>query len=241
MSDDQRRLERRLPRRWAGIAAAACVLGQLLGWLAAAVAAVEEARPLSRRSHEVLDYDCYNSLDREDVTLFWNGTIRLRGGPPDENLWLVEIGAEEADAYVRRLEEIPLADSEPPPDTVAGTWTEHCLLTVTIPGKEPQSYRFGVYDTLSLELRRVVEIAKELRRRVDTSLPPEGVQRLPSGYEPKFGDLLRHQNGHVYEVIGFTADGNAVELQGRDEPFTLYVQKAEIRRLFVRLEKRSVP
>ena len=56
------------------------------------------------RSTEILKHTCANELDRLDITLFKNGTVRLREGPWDEpRIYLAEIGPEAVEDNIRVL------------------------------------------------------------------------------------------------------------------------------------------
>ena len=63
---------------------------------------------------------------------------------------------------------------------------------------------------------------------------------LPKDYEPKPGDFVRRGDGELFEVIGFTSDGQGVELNGINQPVTIYVALADFRSVFVAKEDRSL-
>src|SRR4029079_14992464 len=59
---------------------------------------------VSDRSRELLDYRCANSLGVRQVTLFANGTVRVREGLGKEpKMRLGELGPVELAGYLRRL------------------------------------------------------------------------------------------------------------------------------------------
>jgi hypothetical protein len=197
---------------------------------------------LSARTLERLRYDCRAENHRRDVTLFANGTLRLRQGEPgSEAMWLLELLPEDRDAYLARLAGDDRGETERDASTVGGDWIERCRLTIHLPGKLPEEYELGRFDSLSLALRRAVEIAEELVARVDTAAPPEGATRLPSSYGPKVGDELRRADGEWFRVTGFTADGGGVELLGSEQPIVLYIAIANLGREFVELRRRERP
>ena len=194
----------------------------------------------SPRSHEVFRRDCYSSLGREEVTLFANGTVRLRSGPAENMaLWLHELETEETEAFVARLAEIDLHESPKDLRSVTGAWVENCQLHLDLPESTASRYQYARYDSLTLALQRVVRVVEDVLAEVDRERAPEGVQQLPADYTPAVGDRLRRTDGAVFEVIGRTADQRGVELQGDVLPLALYVPISELRRQFVSVEARE--
>jgi hypothetical protein len=63
---------------------------------------------------------------------------------------------------------------------------------------------------------------------------------LPESYEPKPGDFVRRDDGELFEVIALTSDGKGVELNGINQPVTIYVALADFRSVFVSKENRSL-
>lgn len=189
------------------------------------------------RGVELLDYDCRSDLGRRAVTLFANGTVRLRRGPPDEEkIFLAELTPDELEAYVRRLEAENLAETDLDSSSVSGDWVERCTLDLELPERVERHFVLDRYTPLSLALSRVVAIARELGEWVEEESPSD--RRLPTGYEARAGDVLERLDGVHYRVVGFTAGGKGVELQGVDQPFTLYVRADDLRREFVALISR---
>jgi hypothetical protein len=221
------------------------------GWAAAQPPAAERAagpredsadalfEGVSDRSLERVRFDCRSETDRRDVTLFANGTLRLRQGVPgQESMWLVELSPEERDAYLARLAADSREEAEVDAQTVGGEWVERCRFVIHLPGGLPEEYQLGRFDTLSLALRRAVAVAEDLVARVDQSVPPEGATRLPTGYRPEIGDELRRSGGGWFRVDGYTADGSGVELTAIEDPIVLYVAATDLGREFVELRRR---
>lgn len=193
----------------------------------------------SLRSIELLRWDCYSPLGRRELTLFGNGTLRLREGPPgQEAMWLHELRPEELDGYRARLLEESLAETPGNFASVEGDWVERCALELALPDREPRRIEFGRYDSLDLDLRRVVVVAQDMLAQIDREAPPVGAQLLPLDYDPAVGDRLRRVDGQHFEIIAYTADKLGVELQGIEQPLTLYLPRSEVRRQFVALESR---
>lgn len=185
------------------------------------------------RSVILVREDCSSTIGRREVTLFANGTVRLREGlPGQEAMKLGEVGAEEVAAFVRRLSEPDLSESDAVGDAPGGAWVEICSLDLVLPERAPRSFRFGRYASHSLALRSVLAVVRDIEAVADTAAR-EG--DLPVRYEPRPGDLLERADGLRFEVIAFTADGRGVELSSPDQPLTIYVPRDGLRRFFVRL------
>jgi hypothetical protein len=188
------------------------------------------------RSTEVLRLDCANTLGRREVTLFANGTIRLRDGKPGEELMgLAEVGPEEYEGFVERLKGENLSEVGRLPTGVEGEWVEQCMLALDLPGRAPRVIHFGRYDTLPLPLSRLLQISQDMAAKVTTL---EGTERLPDDYEPRLYDVLRRVDGNLYRVIAFTVDGKGVELHGVYQPLAIYVQRDQFRMEFEALVSR---
>lgn len=202
--------------------------------LALAFAAPAFAKDL--RSTEVFRLDCANSLGRREVTLFANGTIRVRDGKPGEELMgLAELGTSEYQAFVERLKGENLSEVGRLPSGVEGEWVEQCMLSLDLPDQAPRLLHFGRYDTLPLPLARLLLISQDMASKVTTL---EGMNRLPDGYEPLLHDVLRRVDGNLYRVVAFTLDGKGVELHGVYQPLAIYVQRDQLRMEFEALVSR---
>jgi hypothetical protein len=204
---------------------------------AAPAAAREPAPPPSDRLVEVLRLDCANRLGRREVTLFGNGTLRLRDGPiGKEWMGLAELGPDELQGVLRRLAQEDLSDAGNLPQGVAGDWIEKCDLVLELPGKPRRKFFYGRYDTLPLSLFHVQGIAGELAAKVAVLRDAE---QLPEHYEPRLGDVLKRTDGTRFRVINFTSDKKGVELDGLDQPLYLIVLKEQMQMEFVALVSRA--
>lgn len=189
------------------------------------------------RSQVVLREDCSSAIGRREVTLFANGTVRRKEGTPGaEKMTLGEVGADEVAAFVRRLEEPDLSETDPNERAPEGSWVELCTLELSLPGTPPQTFRFGRYASHSLALKSILGVVRDIEAKVDPSLREVN---LPAGYEPGPGDLLERTDGVRFEVVAFTADGKGVELSSPDQPLTIYLPREEIRLNFIRLLRRG--
>jgi len=189
------------------------------------------------RSRELLKINCKNAFRRREVTLFANGTIRLRDGRlGDEALGLLELGRDELDAIVRRLAAEDLGPSDRPSAGPTGDWVERCQLDLELRNRPLQVFNFGRYDALPLALDHVVKIADELGDRIKNL---QASDTLPSDYTATPGDVLRRFDGQLYKVIRFTDDNRAVELEGVVQPFELFVPVGEMKNEFKVLVSRK--
>ena len=212
---------------------------QLFSILLLALAALPAlAADLDKRSIEVVRYDCTTDTTRREVTLFANGTVRLREGwIGNEWMGLTELGPDELQAFLNRLADEDLSQARNPERGVEGAWIERCELRLQLSGKPLQTYRFGHYDPLPLNLSRVVRVAQELVEKVPITKDKD---ELPAGYDPRPGDVLKRVNdGALFRVIAFTGDGKGVELQGVDLPLEVFVPRDQIRNNFTELVSRD--
>lgn len=191
----------------------------------------------SNRTVEVLRYGCANELGHREVTLFRNGTVRLLDGEPGKELMgLSELSPEELTGALNRLEGEDLAEARHLHKGIEGPWIEKCELHLQLPGRKPESFHFGRYDALPLNLSRVLRVAEDLAAEVESL---QGVEELPVDYVPRQYDVLKRRDGQRYKIMRFTADENGVELQGLDQPIFLIVLREEIRKEFVAVISRE--
>jgi hypothetical protein len=188
--------------------------------------------PADARTTVVLHEQCASRIDRRDLTLYANGTIRLREGPVGgERLVLREIGRPDVDAVRRRLQGIDLGSIESATGAPDGDWSLACSLEVVLDGLRHE-LRYGAFDVGGLaldELRRVVGDLLEQARAEAYSA------EIPLSYRPAPGDRLERNDGLVFEVIGFTSDGKAIELTALDQPIQVFVERDKLRLEFRRL------
>ena len=204
----------------------------LLLFLALPLAARE-----SDRTVEVLRYGCANEVGRREVTLFRNGTVRLFDGPPGEELMgLAELSPEELEGALNRLQAEDLSEARNLHKGIDGPFIEKCELHLQLPDRKPEVFRFGRYDTLPLNLSRVIRVALDLEAEVEDL---KGVEELPLNYVPRQYDVLKRRDGQRYKIMRFTADNKGVELQGIDQPIFLIVLREEMRKEFVALLSRE--
>ena len=237
MMDCRRRCAGRLRGRdgWALVVSTVVLLASSALVAGAAQDDITDTR--SPRSIERLKLTCGSAISHRDVTLFGNGTVRVRSGlGEDRQMWLHELREDELEAFLARLAEPTRDETEPAYESIVGEWIDNCLLDLDLPDQPPASYSFGQFDSLSLDLQRIVRIAREVESLVDESVPPIGEERLPLSYRPKPGDVLRRGDGSLFRVRSLSVDGLGVELEGLRLPITIYATLDDVRRQFVAVE-----
>ena len=190
------------------------------------------------RSTELMRYECRSSLARRDVTLFANGTVRLRRGPlDDQELYLDELRSEELTSYVRQLRQTQDSDQalamDLPANAPTGDWVESCEIHLELPDAEPATYRFTAYEIPPLVVARLIHVAEDLAY---FTRPLASAERLPKDYRPQPGDVLRSLEGRKFRVMNMTSDGRGVELAELGTPVMVLVPLAELDQLFSALE-----
>ena len=205
-----------------------------------AVAQAREQEPRIPRTWEVVRRDCRTSVNVEELTLFANGTIRVRfRGEEKDEMRLAELNRDQVEAYLRRLEAEDLSEVPEGREDVLGALVESCRLTLDLPDQNKRRFYFGRFDSLPLGLSRLNAIVNDIYQEA-VDLAPEG--GLPRNYLPEPGDILERTDGHRFEVVALTSDGRGVELAGLDDPLTLFVALESLRQTFVALvERREFP
>lgn len=217
----------------------AAAVGLLLSLLADGAIAAEQ-EPGNLRSWEVARRDCRTTYTREELTLFGNGTLRLRLRTEEKDeMRLAELNPDEVQAYMRRLDAEDLSEVEEGREEVLGSMIERCALYLDLPGREKQRFFYGRFDSLPLGLSRMLAIINDMQQEA-VDLAPEG--GLPRNYIPEPGDILERTDGHRFAVVALTSDRTGVELSGIDDPLTIFVALESLRQQFVGLvERRDFP
>lgn len=200
----------------------------------AATTAVAE----NTRSHEIVRRDCRNSAGHAEVTLFENGTLRLRQSQKGEKgrFELAELGPDERDGFVNRLRDEDLSEvASGGRSELGGDLVEECEISLALERGEAVVYRFGRFDSLPLGLSRLNGIVDDMLQYIEDHAPQIG---LPPGYEPKRGDILARNDGVLFEVIGLTSDKRGIELIGVEQPLTIFIARESLREVFSSLEER---
>lgn len=201
---------------------------------------VSQLPQLSERSIVRFRLDCGSDLGRKEITLFGNGTVRLREQRPDEEekLYLGELEPAVLEGYLARIEDEDLSETDRRPLVVDGPWVERCTLDLLPRGLEredTQRFQVSRYQSLSLALSRVLAVGDELSEHVLSVAGPG----LPLDYVPARGDRLVRPDGVVFEVVRRTGDGTGLEMRGVDVPLTVYVPIGQLREVYARLVERG--
>ena len=192
----------------------------------------------SPKSVELVDHRCVGELAEDRLTLFANGTVRLRERVAErETMLLAELERRELDGFVARLLEVDLSEAASLRSGITGEWISQCGLSMTLPDRPAEFFRYGRFDVLPHALETVRQVLGELETLARTRASHGA---LPEGYQPHPGDFVRRTDGELFEVIGLTADGHGVELNGIDQPVTIYVALADFRAVFVAKEEKSL-
>lgn len=225
----------RCPARGAAVTAVALFF---LGTAARCQEPLETPEPREDlRGRLLLDYDCASDIDRRSISLFANGTIRLRTeGLGERSVRLAELAPYELSGFVNRLAAEDLSETDAETLSPEGDWIERCKLELSLLDRPTETFQLDRYGSLSLALSRVLTVARELGERVERDSPLD--RHLPAGYLPKTGDVLERKDGELFRVQGYTADKQGVELGGVEQPLTLYLTADELQREFVAVVSR---
>ena len=189
------------------------------------------------RSGEIIRRNCKNANGHAEVTLFENGTLRLRQSLKEEERFeLAELGPDELQGFVNRIHDEDLSEVDPGGyPQMTGDLIEVCEIYLGLDREEITTYRFGRFDSLPLNLSRLNGIVDDMLQYIEDHAPTVG---LPLDYKPESGDVLVRADGVEFEIVGLTGDKMGVELIGVDQPLTIFVSLGSIREIFVSLEKR---
>jgi hypothetical protein len=208
------------------------------GFVLGAVVRRADAAELSPKSTELADHRCVGDLAEDQLTLFANGTVRLRERVGErEDMLLAELERKEIDGFVARLLDVDLSEAASLRSGITGEWISQCGLALALPDQPAVFFRYGRFDVLPHALETVRAVLTEVEALARTRAVHGS---LPKDYQPKPGDFVRRGDGELFEVVGFTADGKGVELNGINQPVTIYVALADFRSLFVAQENRSL-
>lgn len=193
----------------------------------------------SRRSTELLRYECRQQTYLRDITLFANGTVRLREGISGaRSLMLVELERDELAHAIERIREVDLSETDSSYQSGLGDEMESCKLRVDSKGiGEIQEVEFGRLEVSTLAINQLIEIAEELGKK--TRALSDESREIPLDFQPRRGDILRRFDGLLFEVAYFSANGLEVELEGINQPMTLVVPIMDLTEVFDSIESRE--
>lgn len=226
----------------------AVVFGATIGAVVSpAAGTAEDRRSVDRRSIVLFEKSCVSDRGRQIVTLFANGTIRLKESfargldaapasdaesPGTTVLHLAELTPEETRSYRRELIRAMPSDGKLPESeraVIEGVGVETCTLIIDTGTGTPLEHAFAPLEVPSLRLERWLGLAGDLIRRARPSEEPE---TLDEAYEPDIGDVLRDRAGQRFRIRWITFEG-IVELDGIDTPVHLRVAADQLAEQFV--------
>lgn len=187
------------------------------------------------RTVTLFDYHCASDRDLHWVTLFANGTVRLReriAVDEPETMALAELAPEQLAGYRRQLRLTDPSDGilpDDPPVGTTGLGVETCDLLVAPPSGKELRYRFGPLEVSSLRYARWVALAEAL---AEIARPDPEIEVLDEAYEPAMNDVLRDAAGDRYRIVWVSLDG-WVEFDGIDQPFHLVYHRSQLASRFV--------
>ena len=206
--------------------------------LAVVVLPVSTAAQPGLRTVELVHQRCVSELAVHEVTLFANGTVRIRERfERRRDMLLAELNPEELEDFVVRLGDVDLREVGSMNSGVSGDWVGQCSITLGLEGRHERFFRYGQFDTVPLGLKQLELIVGDLEQFARIRALHDG---LPRDYQPEIGDFVRRRDGAVSEVVGFTSDSRGIELTGLDQPITIYVAVDDFRQVFVTLEDASL-
>ena len=178
----------------------------------------------SGRGEVVLRLDCRSSLGRREVTLFANGTVRLRdGAPAAERMSLGELGRRNATRYCdgSRRSTSRVAQVR---NSASGDWVEKCELHLMLRCRPN-----GGCKLRALRQPRPVRSTDCGSRWNWERARPAGrsEEHLPRNYRPQIGDCLLRIDGTRSRGRGHQRR-EGLELVGPDVPLTLYLPTSEL-------------
>lgn len=212
--------------------------GRTAGAAARPFAVLDPDDPRDPRSVELFYYGCRDETFRRDLTLFANGTLRLRTGPlGEQEMRLEELGPTRLRQHLGQLLRIRANRDFPSQSDLGvsldGYGIDACRFALDLPGFDPVSVEAGSFDVLPLPLRQLEQYADQLAEFTRPLVAPD---RLRPDYEPQVGDVLRGHDGEAYRIRGFTADGGALELESLDGNWRIFVALDELTDFFAALE-----
>ncbi len=225
-----------MPSRKAAMALALS-LGCLPGLPGEADDQAEGESAVDRRSHELVRLDCASGALSRNLSLFANGTVRIRDkGGPDPGLRLAELEESELLGFRARLAEIDLSKTGSPIRGPSSETLEQCRLRLELTSGVVDQYRFPRMAALPHALGRALAVLDDL------TVLAEERQRLsaglPASYEARVGDVLVKADGSRYRVVRATAEGEGIEIIALESPLVLYLARESVRGEFVAVESR---
>lgn len=197
------------------------------------------------RTWELFRQSCSSPLGKRELTLFLDGTIRLRVRDQEgQDIRLGELPAEPLARTYANLRATQLGIGREGKEwtqpsqgrSLAGEFLQECEVHLQLPGLEVKNFLFTPMEITPLWLGQLRQLAEELAERTE-KLVHAG---LPKDYEPQHGDLLRRRDGVIFRFVGKTSDQKAWMVEQVGQPITTYYSVDDLNELFVAVvESRS--
>lgn len=200
------------------------------------------------RSWDVFQHLCSNPLGSRELTLFLDGTIRLRvrdqeggevrlGDLDEEGLARVYATLRSTQAGIGR-EGKEWTASPSQGRGFSGEFLQDCEVRLRLPNLEQKSFRFSPMEITPLWLGQLRQLAEDLAERTE----PMVHRALPRSYQPRYGDLLRRRDGVIFRYVGATSDHKAWIMEQVGQPITTYFAVEDLDEIFVAVvESRANP
>lgn len=190
------------------------------------------------RSWELFRHRCAGQLGERELTLFLDGTIRLRVS--DREGQDVRLGELEEEALARaygNLRAIQLGIGREGREwsrptrgrSLSGEFLQECDVVLHLPELEEKSFLFSPMEILPLWLGQLRQMAEDLAERTE-ALAHAG---LPKDYQPRHGDVLRRRDGALFRFVGITSDNKAWMVEQVGQPITTYYPVEDLQEIFV--------
>lgn len=205
-------------------------LALVVAWAAAQAALAEDPR-----SVVLFEQRCDSDRGSHVVTLFANGTIRLKETVGSRVvLHLAELTPEDLGAYRAQLLVTDPSDgliADRGGTDIGGLGVERCVLVIAAAGRAPVRHVFSPLSVPSLRIDRWLRLAEDLAQR---ARPKDEPETLDEDYEPHLGDILRDVAGQRYRVVWVSVEG-WVELDGIDQAIHVETHVSALGERFVAL------
>lgn len=190
------------------------------------------------RSWEFFRHSCGSSLGERELTLFLDGTIRLR--VRDREGQEVRLGELEQEPLARAygtLRAIQLGIGREGKEwaqpsrgrSLTGEFLQECNVELRLPDLDEKSFLFNPMEITPLWLGQLRQLAEDLSGRTE-ALVHSG---LPRDYQPRHGDVLRRRDGVLFRFVGITSDKKAWMVEQIGQPITTYYSVEDLDELFV--------
>lgn len=190
------------------------------------------------RTWELYRHSCGSPLGERELTLFLDGTIRLR--VRDREGQEVRLGELAADPLARiygnlRANQLSIGREEKEwlrssrDRGVAGEFLQECEVELHLPDLDEKTFLFSPMEITPLWLGQLRQLAEDLAERTE----PLVRAGLPKDYQPRFGDLLRRRDGVIFRFVGMTSDKKAWMVEQVGQPVTTYYAVEDLPELFI--------